>query len=560
MLQQYLAILRRWIWLFVLTTILTTTAAYLLTSNQPTIYQATARVIVGPGIDSAKPTLNDLRTAAQLMQTYAELATTRPVLEKVVDELALNTNADSLKKQLNIKTDETTLILSIRVSGEEPVGTAEIANAVAKLLVRLSPGGATGGETDFKTQLNDQLNKVKQDIARSESIIKQLEEKLGASTDVNERRFISDQLTQERSQLTESRRTLTTLSDTAQTGYTNRVQIVELAISADSVDPGLRLIMMMAALAGLVVGLLTALGFEYFDDTVKSPEELGRLSNIPLLGAIAKHKPLRGQGRDRLVVQAMPDSKAAENYRMLGSKLLLSRYHVKFGASMAGLVSTGAQAAGHGEQQVRSILLSGTQSHDDTSEIAANLAVLLAQTGYRVILVDAYLHKPAIGELFGIADPIGLSGILTTQAPAIKLSSVNWAPNLLILPGGPTPPNPYELLVSARMEELINELERQADIVIMAASPLLVYADSLVLASRVDGVVAVAHSGQARRDTIKEIVDSLRAMGAPVIGAIFDHNGNSLATTKRQQKVTPTGNETVQTTKTIPAALPSAKV
>lgn len=556
MLQQYLAIVRRWLWLFILTTVLTSTGAYLLTSSQPTVYEAAARVIVGPGIDSAKPNLNDLRTAAQLMQTYAELATTRPVLEKVVDDLNLDMSADGLKKRLSIKTDETTLILSIRVTGEEAVQTAEIANAVAKLLVRLSPGGATGGETNFQAQLTDQLNKVKQDIARIEGNIKTLEEKLGASTDVNERRFIADQLTQERNQLTESRRTLATLSDTAQTGYTNKVQIVELAISADSIDPGTRLIVMMAGLAGLVLGLLTALAFEYFNDTVKSPEELSRLSNIPLLGAIAKHKPLRGQGRDRLVVQAMPESKAAENYRMLGSKLLLSRYQAKSGEAALNLVGANA---GRGEKQIRTVLLSGTQSNDDSSEIAANLAVLLAQTGHRVILVDAYLHKPVIGDLFGIADPIGLSGILTTQAPAIKLSAVNWAPNLFVLPGGPTPPNPYELLVSARMAELIKELERQADIVILAASPLLVYADSLILASRVDGVVPVAHNGQARRDTIKEIVESLRAMGAPVIGTIFDHNHNSAPLPKRQHKVTSIPPENVQATKTVPA-LPPAKV
>lgn len=563
MFQQYLSIVRRWLWLLALTTAVTSTSAYMLVKNQPIDYEADARLIVGPGIDSPNPNLNDLRAAGQLMQTYAELATTRPVLEKVVNELNSKFSPDDLKKMIKIKTDETTQILTIKVSGKEAIQTADTANAVAKLLMRISPAGAGGAEGQIKVQLNEQITGINQDITKFEATIKDLESKLQSTTDVNERRFIADQLTQSRAQLTESRRSLTTLYDATQASYTNKIQVIEYATSADAVDPGTRLVILMAGVAGLVLALLTVLAFEYFNDTIKSSEELSRVSNMPILGAIAKHKPLRGLGRDRLVVQAMPESRAAENYRMLGSKLLLSRYKAKSSTvrtvagnlDIPGLTSA---TAGKNHEQVRSVLISGTQVSDDTSEIAANLAVLLAQTGHRVILVDAYLHQPTIGNLFGITDQIGLSGVLTTQSPTFKLNAVGWAPNLSILPGGPTPPNPFELLVSARMAELIKELENQADIVIVAASPLLSFADSLILASRVDGVVVVAQSGRARRDTVKDIVDSLHSLDAHLIGAIFDHNTTG-GSTQRNRKVAITASEGIQPAKNVPAPLTSAK-
>jgi capsular exopolysaccharide synthesis family protein len=171
-----------------------------------------------------------------------------------------------------------------------------------------------------------------------------------------------------------------------------------------------------------------------------------------------------------------------------------------------------------------SVVISGAQIDEDPSEITANLAVILAQTGHRVILVDAYLHRPTIGQKFGISEGEGLTNVLRGWSKQAKLIPVDWAPNLFILPSGPIPPNPFELLVSNRMATLMQELESQADIVLITASPLLSYADSLILASRADGVIVVVHSGKANRETVREAVSSLRSLDADIIGAIFDYN------------------------------------
>jgi non-specific protein-tyrosine kinase len=246
------------------------------------------------------------------------------------------------------------------------------------------------------------------------------------------------------------------------------------------------------------------LAFEFFDDTIKTTSEVAQTTGVPLLGAIARHKALSGAGRERLIVQALPESRAAENYRVLGTKLLFSN-----------------GAAG----RLRSALLSSAQMSEDTGEIAANLAVVLAQTGSRVVLVDANLYNPSIGQLFGIADRLGgLTDVLTRQAKTPKLTAVDWAPGLSVLPSGPVSYDSFSLLSSSRMVELLEQLEGQADIVIITASPLLSFADSLILASRVDGVVLLARSGKTRRDVINDVIKNLRSLNAHVVGTVFDYN------------------------------------
>jgi Mrp family chromosome partitioning ATPase len=122
---------------------------------------------------------------------------------------------------------------------------------------------------------------------------------------------------------------------------------------------------------------------------------------------------------------------------------------------------------------------------------------------------------------------------------------------LSILPSGPIPASSFELLASTRMTDLIHELERQADLVIVAASPLLLFADSLVLASRVDGVVVVAHSGVTRRATLVEIVESLHTHGATTLGMILDQNQSQRPTMNVKPKTA--------SRKTVSDALPVQK-
>lgn len=533
--------------------------AYVVVKDQPPTYEAQSRLIVGPGIDSINPDLNALRTGSQLMGTYAELATTRPVLESVSTELQSNLNSDALKKMITVKTNQDTQILSVQVRSGDPVQVVTVANAVAKKIVNLSPGGEGASSSQVKAELQGQIQEVKDSIEQNKATIKQLEDRVLTASNIEDKRLLLEQLNQVRVQQTDAQRILASLYESYQSSNTNQIKIIELAVTAEQSDTYLLATALMAAIAGVILTLTLVLIFEYFDDTIRAVGDLAYTTSLPVLATIAKYKRLQGVGRERFVVHALLDSRTAESYRVFSSKLLLSRFQKE-----------SESATGTAESTLHSVVISGTQANENVGEIAANLAVLLAQTGHRVILVDAYLHRPSIHRLFGIPEQRGLADILLMRNLAPKaviqqlrssaavspgegaeltrhamiqstlhetaaLVSVEWAPGLQILPSGVQPTNPFELLVSPHMNDLVKSLEKQADLVIIAASPLLSSADSLILASRADGVVIVARSGKTRRDTLKEIVSVLHSLQANILGTILDHHQSSDGPTAAQR-------------------------
>lgn len=582
MIQQYLNILRRWVWLLVVAMLSSGTAAYIVTKNQPPTYEAQSRLIVGPGIDSINPDLNALRTGGQLMRTYAELATTRPVLESVVDELQIGLTSDLLKKMISVSTNEDTQILSVQVRGSDAAQVVVIANAVANKIVSLSPSGEGTSSNQVKSDLQVQIQEIKDSIDQNKVTIQEIEDRVVNTVSVEEKRLLFEQLSQVRVQQTDAQRILASLYESYQSSNTNQIKIIELAVTAEEADSHLLATTLMAAIAGIILTLTLVLGFEYFDDTIRTVGELAYAAGIPVLATIAKYKRLQGAGRERFIVHALPDSRAAESYRVLSSKLLLSRFQKEVANTLPHQQSKMLPEAEGGsattKSTLQSVVISGTQADENVGEVAANLAVLLAQTGHRVILVDAYLHRPSIHRLFGIPEQRGLADILLLRNLAPKsvirqlrtlatpftdegteqdrytmtqsalheraaLVSVDWVPGLQILPSGAQPTNPFELLVSPHMADLIQSLEKQADLVIIAASPLLSSADSLILASRANGVAIVARSGKTRRDTLKEIVNALNSLNANILGTILNHNQEGdLATPIKRSGTSPFSN------------------
>ena len=535
--QQYLSIIKRWFWILIIASLITGTTAYTVAKAQPPVYETSALLIVGPGIDSLSPDLNDLRAAAQLMQSYAEIATTKPILEGIIHELNLSMSPGALARDINIRADETTQILTIRVEGGDAVQVANIANVVATTLVRMSPSGINGSESQLKNQVRTQIDKLEQESARIETMIVELDKDLQAAGHITEKHLIADQISQERNNLADARRTLASLYQSLQGSYTNQVKIIEAASIGEPLDSGLSLTVLMGTIAGLIMGLAIALAFEYFKGTIDTVEELGHVTSVPNLCVLPKYKALNGSGPKRLVVLANPGSRAAETYRTLGSKLLFSKRETPPESSYAIVKHDDGNEllTSNMFKPLRSVLISGTFVDDDTSEVAANLAVVLAQMRYKVILVDAHLHRPNIGKIFGVSTQDGVAGTLNLRATkpigtqimrSIKpeLVPIEWAHNLSVLPSGPVSSDPFELLVSAHMTELIKELENQADIVLISAPPLLSFAESLFLASHMEGVILSVRSGRTRRSTLTSIVESLRSLHIPITGTILDHN------------------------------------
>lgn len=499
-LKHYLAILRRWGWIMVLCTALASAASFWFSSQQARIYEAKARYLVGAAIENPNVNPSDIRASSQIGQTYAELATSRPIMQKVIDKLGLTgIDANVLASNVTATWLDQTLILSIRVRAFDPQVAANIANAIGDALIERSPSGTGSDQTTQRQEINSQIARLQEDIRTTQQEIDQLDAQILQTTDPVTQRALIVRLEQRRSQLAASQRTLNDLNQQLQTSNVNKISLVEAAVSNSTpVAPDIQRNVLAALIAGLVLGLAAMLLFEYFTDVIYTPEELRKATGLAYLGGLARHGKLRGPG-GQIITLARPETLAAESYRILRTNL---------------------QIAGS-DRHLPSLLITSPSRGDGKSEVAANLAVSLARAGKQVILIDANLRRPRIATLFGFPDQDGLSTLLDHSDTVPELLSVDSLPNLQVLPAGGAALNSSEILASQRMYRLIQELKTRADVILIDSPPLW-YSDALALAPQVDGVLLVASSGTTGRENTINAVESLSLVGARLIGAVLN--------------------------------------
>lgn len=514
--SMFLNVVRRYLWLFVAATVVASLTTLFLLNGQPRVYEAKTRLLVGPTVDNPSPDLNALRIGSQLMQTYADLVTTRPFLEAINNKLEQKVNLEALGGMIETKQNADTRILTIIIRNRDPKEAVVIANAAAQSLVEMSPSKDNTTEL-LRTQMRDQSHQLEQIITNAETSIQDLEAKLvtlgdapqqsteGAPSTLDQQNLIIKQLTDERGRLSDALRTLATIYQVLLDTNTNQLQIIEPAGAVFPVNQNLSLRVTAAALAALLLVMSIVFAYEYFDDTIRVPGDFTRAVRVPLLSTIEKHDRLDSSGRGRVVTSAQPTSQAANSYRTVAAKLLFS-----IGKSMP-----------------YTYLLSsvGSQSEDDTAMATANLGVAFAQAGNRVVLVDAQFHNPVLTKLFEANGKAGLSDLLENKSSQLKLMPVKDMSNVQLLPAGMAPEKwPGAMLNSANVARLVEELQQVADIVLVAGPPISGFAESLSLASHVNGVILTARYGETHSKMINDVIESLSGINVQLAGVIFEQN------------------------------------
>lgn len=177
------------------------------------------------------------------------------------------------------------------------------------------------------------------------------------------------------------------------------------------------------------------------------------------------------------------------------------------------------------DSQVKALAFTSANISEGKSTVTANVAIAMAQSGKKVLLIDADLHRPTMHQTFEVNNQVGLTTILTSASEEIYMDEVvkpNVIPNLSILTSGPIPPNPSELLSSNRMRAFLENVTQHYDMVIFDMAPILEISDSQVLAGEMDGVVLVVRQGTTQKLAIKRAVEMLKISKTRILGYIMN--------------------------------------
>ncbi|OGP57654.1 MAG: hypothetical protein A2V67_18255 [Deltaproteobacteria bacterium RBG_13_61_14] len=286
----------------------------------------------------------------------------------------------------------------------------------------------------------------------------------------------------------------------------NNIRIIDRAVvPTRPFSPKPMLNLLLGLVVGLVGGVSLAVFLAHLDDTMKTPEDVEQTLSVPCLGVIPNvEQKKKAAGEEALIeleAAKHPQSAVAEAYRGVRTSVLFVRSN----------------------SSPRSLLITSAEAGEGKTLTAVNLALSMVQAGERVLLLDADLRKPRLHKIFGLANTVGLSRLIVEDLPLEQAVQRAEEYELDVIPCGPVPGNPAELLGSAAATRLLKELGRRYDRVVIDSAPLFNLTDSVVLSRSVDATLLVVWVGRTRPATVLRASEPIRQVGSNLIGCVLNH-------------------------------------
>ena len=495
-LHRLIVMARAWLPLALLCAALAGAGGFVVSNLQQPVYEGRSTLVVGQALSAANPDYSQLLVAQSLSATYAAVSETSPVLEAVISELNLDETPGALSARVRVDAPRDSTFLFISAQDSDPARAASIANELAEQLIAVSPT-IQGREAAFQQSID-------KDLTATQALIDRTQARVDALTEIEERTPQEEaELLALEGRLASLRSTFASLVTFSSSSATNLLTVVEPATApASPVGPRTLFNALLAAALGLLVVVGIAFVAEQLDDRVRDTDAVQDITGLSTLGVIARMTSGRGKKEFyRLAGLLYPRSAFAEAYRTL-------RTNIEF-ASL--------------DAPMRTVLVTSAAPGEGKTVTAANLAIVFAQSGRRVILVDADLRRPGVHEIFDLSNTRGLTDLLRHQSISVDaVANPTEQDNLRVVTTGNLPPNPAELLGSKRMRTVVERLQEDADLVIFDSPPLLAVADAAVMSSFVDGTLFVIDAAKGRGRLVRMGRETLSKSGAKILGVVLN--------------------------------------
>jgi capsular exopolysaccharide synthesis family protein len=252
----------------------------------------------------------------------------------------------------------------------------------------------------------------------------------------------------------------------------------------------------LGLVAGALIGAVGAVARVQLDRSVKDGDEAAQLAGGPVIGTVRRDPGLE----KRHTIDRMGDSRTAEDYRQLRNNLQFLNV----------------------DDPPRAIMVSSAIASEGKTTLVINLALALADAGQRVVIVEADLRRPKVIRYLGLVGGVGLTNVLAGTAAFDDVVQRYGDDLLSVLAGGPTPPNPGELLASSHMRALVEKLRGQYDYVLVDAPPILPVADASGLAAHMDGVLLSIRYASTRKDQVRQAAATVERVGGTTLGVVLN--------------------------------------
>ncbi|MCA9897855.1 MAG: polysaccharide biosynthesis tyrosine autokinase [Ardenticatenaceae bacterium] len=498
--REYLAPLRKWWWMIAVTTFVAAIASFFATRQQVPVYRSYTRLAIGNYLESTDVSNNDFSTTRQLATAYVEIAN-QPGFSR---DAALALGLDALPRDIDIRQVNDTNFVDITVTDTDPVRSMAVAAELARQLSLRTPTGQDSGDQEFVAGL---LADYQAKIEDTQDQIATKEEEIGELISARDISVATGELNTLENNLQNLTQRYTELLSLTQEGATNSVQIVDPATEGTLVNSNSIISVITAAGIGFVLSASAAYLLEYLDDTIKTPDQVMKLGNLPTLAGIAH---INSDDDSKLITISDPRSPTSEAYRVLRTAIQFSVV-----------------------DKTNSILLmtSGVPS-EGKSTTAGNLAVVLAQAGNNVLVIDGDLRRPSQHNVFKLPNKRGVTSLLlklNVDDSDIEIRNLvedtiqpTQVDGLQIMTCGPVPPNPSEMLGSAKMRRLLDVLDKQFDFVIVDSPPVLSVTDAAVLGALAGITLIVVRANKSRKDEFKQVIERLVDVNSHLAGVVLN--------------------------------------